>query len=497
MLKQTRAFFEPRFGHDFSRVRVHHDPAAAASAEEVAAHAYTVGHHVVFNRGQYAPDTHGGRELLAHELAHVVQQSSASVAPARPRLQRRNIFEEFAGLFRSDDFDTATLQAYLSTLRRTRDIEDFTDSDNKARAVTRAWFEGDSEFVLTQDLKALLIREMLSGFTGDDDEEAILELLERSYNYELEHIFGAGGVTVAALNGAFQGEQQRCLDAFFARRFVGGAEALSQGRVEPMGEAVPFGYEVATSCRYNIMFPGLGVDWSLPCILGILCSADRPVIDALRGFDVEEVISIDVEFWEYNGSSWAVRETRHPNGAADSEASPPEVKIIADRNCSLAVRTLIHEVRHQHQSPGSRLQREGDAFHYTEQWMLDRGLPGYGNGFRSTDPNTGETTIDRAAVDTYVQQRYPGTTGAVNETVIGHRSGDNHTEIRAADGSRFFRPPQAGDTHWGEPNFQGRRRIPPQQWRCPGPAQTTAATLPAGVLRTDFNQQIVDSAGAL
>ncbi|QID17616.1 DUF4157 domain-containing protein [Nitrogeniibacter mangrovi] len=71
----TRRFFESRFGHDFARVRIHDDAQAAASAREVAAHAYTVGTHVVFARGRYAPDTRTGRELLAHELAHVVQQS--------------------------------------------------------------------------------------------------------------------------------------------------------------------------------------------------------------------------------------------------------------------------------------------------------------------------------------------------------------------------------------------------------------------------------------
>ncbi|MBT0959886.1 eCIS core domain-containing protein [Denitromonas iodatirespirans] len=72
-----RAFFEPRFGHDFSRVRVHRDAAAAASAREVSAQAYTVGHHLVFATGRYAPESATGRGLLAHELAHVVQQSGA------------------------------------------------------------------------------------------------------------------------------------------------------------------------------------------------------------------------------------------------------------------------------------------------------------------------------------------------------------------------------------------------------------------------------------
>lgn len=63
-----------RFGHDFSQVRVHADASAAQSARDVQAHAYTVGRHVVFGAGQFAPASGPGRRLLAHELTHVVQQ---------------------------------------------------------------------------------------------------------------------------------------------------------------------------------------------------------------------------------------------------------------------------------------------------------------------------------------------------------------------------------------------------------------------------------------
>ena len=72
----TRAFFEPRFAHDFSQVRVHTDAKAAQSAVAVNALAYTAGRHVVFGAGQLAPQTAIGRRLLAHELTHVVQQRS-------------------------------------------------------------------------------------------------------------------------------------------------------------------------------------------------------------------------------------------------------------------------------------------------------------------------------------------------------------------------------------------------------------------------------------
>jgi Domain of unknown function (DUF4157) len=73
----TRAFMEPRFGHDFSHVRVHTDERAADSARAVNAAAYTAGHHLVFAAGRYSPTTTSGRHLLAHELAHSVQQGFA------------------------------------------------------------------------------------------------------------------------------------------------------------------------------------------------------------------------------------------------------------------------------------------------------------------------------------------------------------------------------------------------------------------------------------
>jgi len=75
---KTRAFMEPRLGADFGSVRVHEDAAAARSARDVRALAYTVGTNIVFGAGQYRPSNPEGRRLLAHELAHVIQQNGAS-----------------------------------------------------------------------------------------------------------------------------------------------------------------------------------------------------------------------------------------------------------------------------------------------------------------------------------------------------------------------------------------------------------------------------------
>lgn len=77
--ESIRAFFEPRFGQDFSQVRMHTDAKAAQSARAVNARAFTVGQNVVFGEGEYAPGMSEGRKLLVHELAHVVQQTSGGI----------------------------------------------------------------------------------------------------------------------------------------------------------------------------------------------------------------------------------------------------------------------------------------------------------------------------------------------------------------------------------------------------------------------------------
>lgn len=99
---EPRRSMESRFGHDFSRVRVHTDARAAESARAVHALAYTFGTHVVFAPGRYAPATGEGQWLLAHELAHVLQQADAPVlqrkpdADAQAKVRRDKHFDELA-----------------------------------------------------------------------------------------------------------------------------------------------------------------------------------------------------------------------------------------------------------------------------------------------------------------------------------------------------------------------------------------------------------------
>ncbi|MEI6067218.1 MAG: DUF4157 domain-containing protein [Methylococcaceae bacterium] len=77
----VRAFFEPRFGRDFSGVRVHTDGLATESARAIQAKAFTTGQDIAFGTGQFAPGSSEGRKLLAHELTHTIQQGATNILP--------------------------------------------------------------------------------------------------------------------------------------------------------------------------------------------------------------------------------------------------------------------------------------------------------------------------------------------------------------------------------------------------------------------------------
>ncbi len=86
----TRGFFESRLNHDFGDVRVHTDASAARAANALGANAYVRGRDVVFDRSQFAPHTPDGKRLLAHELAHVVQQRAGGAPTVQRDLKAYN-----------------------------------------------------------------------------------------------------------------------------------------------------------------------------------------------------------------------------------------------------------------------------------------------------------------------------------------------------------------------------------------------------------------------
>lgn len=108
----TRAFMEPRFGADFSQVSVHSDAQADQLNRQLSARAFTTGRDIYFRQGAYAPHSESGRQLLAHELAHVVQQGSAE-----PRIQRENGDGDTASTSTSPVDPVAGLKTQISEQR--------------------------------------------------------------------------------------------------------------------------------------------------------------------------------------------------------------------------------------------------------------------------------------------------------------------------------------------------------------------------------------------
>ena len=207
--KVERADFEPRFAADLGRVRLHTGPDAAAAARSIRARAYTSGCDVVFGAGEFAPETRSGRELLAHELAHVVQQR-----PGERRLARR------------------------------------VDGDIRSTSITAAWAEALSDAELVEQID--ILRREMPGLVVGSSERQVAEANLRVLRADALRRHGAAGGAAASCGGggayAFIGPEEAPDAAAPAPSRVsvslpgtGGAPATSETVevFEPFDAAVP------------------------------------------------------------------------------------------------------------------------------------------------------------------------------------------------------------------------------------------------------------------
>ena len=125
----TLSFFEPRFGVDFSKVRIHKDSQAEETAKSLNAKAFTIGNNIVFRNGEFAPGTHRGNSLIAHELTHILQQSDGT--PGNKQVIRREC--------ESSNTDTC-IDGYRNLNSRDREIH-----VNLNKATVRVYIKQDSE----------------------------------------------------------------------------------------------------------------------------------------------------------------------------------------------------------------------------------------------------------------------------------------------------------------------------------------------------------------
>lgn len=134
--ESSRAYFEPRFGHDFGGVRIHAGAQAAESAGSINAQAFTVGRNVAFAAGQYSPETGAGKRLLAHELTHVIQQNGGTpgwLGGARQGLTIQRQTGTNYGLAGAGSQNKYVAEAVrLWTTNKTMKVQDFVDALMKA-----------------------------------------------------------------------------------------------------------------------------------------------------------------------------------------------------------------------------------------------------------------------------------------------------------------------------------------------------------------------------
>jgi hypothetical protein len=303
---------------------------------------------------------------------------------------------------------------------------------------------------------------MQAGFTGDDDELAILEILERSYTGELGMIFGSIGV--ADLNSDFHGAEWSQLQSFYSRRFEGGMAAMLKGAIKPKGLPVALGTDLTKADEIiDNQLPGAVTDWNVPCVLGILCSQDKAVVAGLPLLTVKVADAIFYDNPFYDGTNWI---TRRFEAGGIFNRQQRLLMVLRKDDCPTVAFTFFHEVRHLNQAPGlDVVTAETDAYLTTEQWSIDRGLPGRPS-LRTEDPNTKKTVPDPTKIDQLVRDHYAGVSAVPGERVIG-RTAAGKTEIRRPNGTTYTRPPQTGDTYQAPRQVSNVTTIAPAAWVCP------------------------------
>ncbi|HEV8325238.1 MAG TPA: DUF4157 domain-containing protein [Myxococcota bacterium] len=250
----ARARMESAFGQNFAAVRVHDDAGAASLSDELGSRAFSVGEHVAFGAGEFRPGSVVGDALLAHELAHVVQQRGATPpsaplpkgAPSNEALEhdaddaavgavmslwsgargatipRESMPRLRAGLRLSRCGPSAhvatdvELRRYLTSVQRSRAIQRGSQGHQNARQLVELWRREPGTWPLSVGERKILVLELMDGGSNDDDQRAILTILRQSTVPDMIEILREAGP--ADLEGRFGGDQLLALRELYRAR---------------------------------------------------------------------------------------------------------------------------------------------------------------------------------------------------------------------------------------------------------------------------------------
>jgi hypothetical protein len=339
--------------HDFTGVRVHTGGQAAAAARSVNADAFTLGDHIVFGNGQYTPETATGRQLIAHELTHVVQQNHAPAS-----IQRVGFGQAIARFFGGGTFSDEELKDYLGKLEKTQKIEGDYDSDNKAREVVRLWKAGKAGYtVLVVPIRVLLINEMADGYLSGDDQSGILDLLRESIPSELAYIIPRIGID--QLKTRFDGDKRKKLDGLIENQEMEGLAAAAK--------------------------------WTVAGVKQILTrQGDESILRLIvsKGIKVFRFLAA-TETWKYSDGHTEDEEALALQGSREGDVIRLRDPLPNER----AAKTLFHEATHYTSKVKDDAEQEIQVRIETEKFLIRHGLPPAKKRYR-----TAAGAIDEAAI---------------------------------------------------------------------------------------------------
>lgn len=408
----TRAYMEPRFGYDFSRVRVHTDTKAGESAQGVNALAYTVGQNIVFGEKQSKSSTVKEKMLMAHELAHVIQQDEAST-------------------YRKNQLVLSPVKQ-LTVQRTPGDGHDLTSPRFSRLLDLEAAY--DDEIVISVDNSS-------SGRGVQAIQQALHDL---GYALPLDGADGVFGKETKAAVKSFQSANSLVDD--------GEVGKLTMSALDKRFGAPKLPSSVS-----------LSAPWTGACVRSVICPWSPHTIEVLKTRITLK--SFDSIYWAdemWNGKGWVT--SLFPGGGYNNGS---EIGVL-NSSCKNMSETLYHEILHAEQPSAHKTtkQREAYAYRIGEEFSIAMGLSGRST-LRSTDAQ-GRQYANPTKVETFVKKTYPSIpVGGGSDEIIGKATSYGHVRVQKPDGTIYTRPAVVGEKVPGPMTTVNEVTHSTAGWKCP------------------------------
>jgi len=504
-------------------VRIHTGANAAQMNESLNAKAFTLGNNIAFAPNQYSANTSTGRNLLGHELAHVVQQRSLSGGAVQgkwvqrsvsklPRLIAGSTEREFSSLIGVEErfFDRWARDNsvyYVGPVERIKEdwkVKDFAIVNEKGGECSEIKKNGTKY----ECIPYKFLSTDVDTSTPSRNEDELRVWAERNSYYYVgpvkRRVDGWYVKDYVKVEGKKGGECSEIKDNRWGwwgsvectpplpsapapsvevkadNQTEENAPASSTIPIRP-GEECPPENDTAENDNKEILVcdKPTAKSWTLDDLAAYLCSIDKKLVDELSK---TEVVTYDYEltfYHEYDGKKWVdVRYYNTTQGEWDPDTNTLGLSLRIN-TLEEAAMTIFHELIHKKQFSNQAfadrnvIKMELDAWTRTEQWTIDKGLPGeYCGNLRKKDEK-GKTVVDVEKIKAVVEQNYGKSTGS-RFVVTGREPPDGEhalTVLENGERKKCMRAPKVGDSYKGK-KFEGdKEKVPNSIWVCKKPVK--------------------------